>query len=216
MHTRSAATSLYSEIRTLREILQKVESVHLPAQEPCLVHPLGDLIGVVREDLEWLLGLKSLLYGPRVSANFRRAFAYASMTTCSFRNQVWVRTLAAMNPSPAPRGEPFRAAGMACVAVNVPAFSEAVTVVAVIKAGLVQFLVQELVAVNDGSSYETRDVLQPLARQDRRCRLWPGVGTCEVAVSYDSRAYAEGKKAGWRDGISALRRILKYNLFSCP
>ena len=36
----------------------------------------------------------------------------------------------------------------------------------------------------------------------------------EVAVSYYGRTYAEGKKIGWRDGFSALRCILKYNLVS--
>jgi glycosyltransferase involved in cell wall biosynthesis len=35
----------------------------------------------------------------------------------------------------------------------------------------------------------------------------------EVSVSYYGRTYAEGKKIGWRDGISALRCIVKYNLF---
>ena len=39
-----------------------------------------------------------------------------------------------------------------------------------------------------------------------RCRLY------EVSVSYSGRTYAEGKKIGWRDGFSALRCILKYNL----
>ena len=34
----------------------------------------------------------------------------------------------------------------------------------------------------------------------------------EVAISYYGRTYAEGKKIGWRDGFSALRCILKYNL----
>jgi glycosyltransferase involved in cell wall biosynthesis len=35
----------------------------------------------------------------------------------------------------------------------------------------------------------------------------------EVSVSYYGRTYAEGKKADWRDGFSALRCILKYNFF---
>ena len=39
-----------------------------------------------------------------------------------------------------------------------------------------------------------------------RCRIY------EVSVSYSGRTYAEGKKIGWRDGFSALRCILKYNL----
>jgi glycosyltransferase involved in cell wall biosynthesis len=36
----------------------------------------------------------------------------------------------------------------------------------------------------------------------------------EVAISYYGRTYAEGKKVNWRDGVSALRCILKYNWFS--
>lgn len=39
------------------------------------------------------------------------------------------------------------------------------------------------------------------------CRIY------EVGISYYGRTYAEGKKIGWRDGFSALRCILKYNLF---
>jgi hypothetical protein len=35
-----------------------------------------------------------------------------------------------------------------------------------------------------------------------------------VAISYFGRTYEEGKKIGWRDGVSALRCILKYNFFS--
>ncbi|MBU5615185.1 glycosyltransferase family 2 protein [Geomonas azotofigens] len=35
----------------------------------------------------------------------------------------------------------------------------------------------------------------------------------EVGVSYSGRKYAEGKKINWKDGISALRCIIKYNLF---
>lgn len=34
----------------------------------------------------------------------------------------------------------------------------------------------------------------------------------EVGISYAGRNYHEGKKIGWRDGVSALRCILKYNL----
>jgi glycosyltransferase involved in cell wall biosynthesis len=35
----------------------------------------------------------------------------------------------------------------------------------------------------------------------------------EVGISYSGRTYQEGKKIGWKDGFSALRCILKYNLF---
>ncbi len=35
----------------------------------------------------------------------------------------------------------------------------------------------------------------------------------EVGISYSGRSYNEGKKISWKDGISSLRCILKYNLF---
>jgi glycosyltransferase involved in cell wall biosynthesis len=38
------------------------------------------------------------------------------------------------------------------------------------------------------------------------CRIY------EVGISYYGRTYAEGKKINWRDGVSAIRCILKYNL----
>ncbi len=34
----------------------------------------------------------------------------------------------------------------------------------------------------------------------------------EVAISYHGRTYADGKKITWKDGISAIRCIIKYNL----
>jgi glycosyltransferase involved in cell wall biosynthesis len=34
----------------------------------------------------------------------------------------------------------------------------------------------------------------------------------EVAISYHGRTYAEGKKITWKDGVSAIRCIIKYNL----
>ena len=39
------------------------------------------------------------------------------------------------------------------------------------------------------------------------CRIY------EIGISYYGRTYEEGKKASWKDGISALRCIIKYNLF---
>jgi len=39
------------------------------------------------------------------------------------------------------------------------------------------------------------------------CRIY------EVGISYYGRTYEEGKKIMWKDGISALRCIIKYNLF---
>lgn len=39
-----------------------------------------------------------------------------------------------------------------------------------------------------------------------------GVPIREVAISYRGRGYAAGKKIGWRDGVSAIRCIVKYRL----
>ncbi len=36
----------------------------------------------------------------------------------------------------------------------------------------------------------------------------------EVGISYFGRKYSEGKKITWKDGFSAIRCIIKYNLFS--
>jgi len=35
----------------------------------------------------------------------------------------------------------------------------------------------------------------------------------EVGISYAGRTYAEGKKINWKDGVSAIWSILKFNLF---
>ncbi|MBE9529255.1 MAG: glycosyltransferase family 2 protein, partial [Proteobacteria bacterium] len=34
----------------------------------------------------------------------------------------------------------------------------------------------------------------------------------EVGISYSGRSYSEGKKINWKDGLSALWCIVKYNL----
>ena len=36
----------------------------------------------------------------------------------------------------------------------------------------------------------------------------------EVGISYYGRKYEDGKKITWKDGVSALRCIIKYNLFN--
>ena len=46
------------------------------------------------------------------------------------------------------------------------------------------------------------EITAKIARQ--RCRIY------EVPVSYYGRDYSEGKKITWRDGVSALRCIIKY------
>jgi hypothetical protein len=37
-----------------------------------------------------------------------------------------------------------------------------------------------------------------------------GVPIRVVAISYRDRTYGDGKKIGWRDGVSAIRCILQY------
>lgn len=40
----------------------------------------------------------------------------------------------------------------------------------------------------------------------------PGVRIYEVGISYFGRSYEEGKKINWKDGVSAVRCIVKYGL----
>ena len=40
-----------------------------------------------------------------------------------------------------------------------------------------------------------------------KCRIF------EVGISYFGRTYSDGKKINWKDGVSALRCIIKYNIF---
>ena len=67
-----------------------------------------------------------------------------------------------------------------------------------------------------------RDVLRRISVEEDRFGFEPevtakvaklGVRIYEVGISYSGRTYAEGKKINWKDGLSALRCILKYNLF---
>ena len=41
-----------------------------------------------------------------------------------------------------------------------------------------------------------------------------GARIYELPISYHGRSYAEGKKIGWKDGVSALGCIIKYNLLA--
>ncbi len=67
-----------------------------------------------------------------------------------------------------------------------------------------------------------RDVLDVITLEENRFGFEPEITAkvsklklriYEVAISYDGRTYEEGKKVNWRDGFSALRCIVKYNLF---
>jgi glycosyltransferase involved in cell wall biosynthesis len=67
-----------------------------------------------------------------------------------------------------------------------------------------------------------REVIQKITIQENRFGFEPeitakvaalGAVIFEVPISYNGRTYAEGKKINWRDGVSALRCIFKYNFF---
>lgn len=67
-----------------------------------------------------------------------------------------------------------------------------------------------------------RDIIQRIRIEESRFGFEPEitakvarlrVPVYEVAISYFGRTYEEGKKIGWRDGVSALRCIIKYNFF---
>jgi glycosyltransferase involved in cell wall biosynthesis len=68
-----------------------------------------------------------------------------------------------------------------------------------------------------------RELLQSLPLSANRFGIEPeltarlaqaGARIYELPISYDGRSYAEGKKIGWRDGVSALWCIWKYNVFA--
>jgi len=70
-----------------------------------------------------------------------------------------------------------------------------------------------------------RELLQSLPLSADRFGIEPeltarlaqsGARIYELPISYHGRSYAEGKKIGWRDGISALWSIVRYNVLSQP
>ena len=65
-----------------------------------------------------------------------------------------------------------------------------------------------------------REIIQSITIEENRFGFEPeitakvarkNVRIFEVAISYSGRTYAEGKKIGWKDGLSAVRCILKYS-----
>lgn len=66
-------------------------------------------------------------------------------------------------------------------------------------------ILEQIVLREDRFGFEP-EVTAKVARL--RCRIY------EVPVSYSGRTYAEGKKINWKDGFSALRCILRYNLLA--
>jgi glycosyltransferase involved in cell wall biosynthesis len=68
-----------------------------------------------------------------------------------------------------------------------------------------------------------REIIQSIDIQEPRFGVEPEITAkiarkkvriYEVGISYYGRTYDEGKKIGWKDGLSAIRCIIKYNLFS--
>ena len=68
----------------------------------------------------------------------------------------------------------------------------------------------------------TREVLQRLRLVSERFGIEPeitarvarlGCRIYEVPISYHGRTYREGKKITWKDGVSAVWSILRFNLW---
>jgi glycosyltransferase involved in cell wall biosynthesis len=66
-----------------------------------------------------------------------------------------------------------------------------------------------------------RDVLEKITIEEDRFGFEPEITAkiaklklriYEMGISYSGRTYSEGKKIGWKDGVSAVRCIIKYNL----
>lgn len=64
-----------------------------------------------------------------------------------------------------------------------------------------------------------REIIQKVSIQENRFGFEPeitaklarlGARFYEIGISYSGRTYAEGKKIGWKDGVSALRVILRF------
>jgi len=68
-----------------------------------------------------------------------------------------------------------------------------------------------------------REVVQSLDLRESRFGVEPeitakvaagGLRVWEVGISYSGRTYADGKKISWRDGVAAVRCIVKYGVQS--
>ena len=78
-----------------------------------------------------------------------------------------------------------------------------------------------LTDMETGHKVFRREILEKIRIEEKRFGFEPeitakiarlNVRIYEVGISYAGRTYREGKKIGWKDGFSALRCILKYNL----
>ena len=64
-----------------------------------------------------------------------------------------------------------------------------------------------------------RDVIQQIDIKEHRFGFEPEITAkvarmklriYEIGITYSGRTYQEGKKINWRDGVSAIRCIIKY------
>ena len=80
------------------------------------------------------------------------------------------------------------------VSVVIPCYNEIKTIDAILRKVMAacESMDYEVIVVDDGSSDATRD------------------------LSYYGRAYEQGKKIGWKDGVRAIVVILKHGLFRRP
>ncbi|HIJ86959.1 MAG TPA: glycosyltransferase family 2 protein [Desulfuromonadales bacterium] len=76
--------------------------------------------------------------------------------------------------------------------------------------------------VETGFKVFKRSVLQSIVIEENRFGFEPEITAklarmkyvmYEVGISYNGRTYQQGKKICWKDGFSAIRCIIKYNLF---
>ena len=77
----------------------------------------------------------------------------------------------------------------------------------VLRKEILDLILPELKSNRFGIEPELAARVAKIARQGK-CRVY------EVGISYHGRTYEEGKKIGWKDGLSAIWSILRFNLFN--
>ena len=87
----------------------------------------------------------------------------------------------------------------------VPVFNEEATLEAAVKRIRDVPLNIEIVAVTDGSTNASKDILDRLRDSGRIEQV--------IHLNYSGRTYEEGKKIDWRDGVAALWHVLRFNIF---
>src|SRR5437763_428787 len=113
----------------------------------------------------------------------------------------------------------------ALLAVMMPAFNEERTIEIILGHVLERREVGEVIAVDDGSTDRTWEILSKLAREDSPVRpfkqpditariLRLGYRIHEVPIHYYARGRAEGKKLTWIDGVQALSTLARLRLMS--